>query len=195
MGWKEGHGLGPRLTFSKRNKLLQLLGIKPLSKDDIPDSNQKQKAVFPPPDTKILNASDRNERKRNDLHGLGWIGNETLEMALNRVRNTNQGKGMGDESKGLDLDEEEGEDSSFIKSIGVYGEEDDIRNSTLNLSNKERIGLGMDNEKDQNGSKSKSKSSDDLEGIDLNKGNRWRDGREVLKGFKVSIRSQVADEW
>lgn len=185
MGWREGHGLGPKVSFERRNKLLKMSGSSQVDLDQKPDfsTDSNSKNVFPPPDTPLFNSAQI--KVGENKHGLGWEGDESLEIALRRVRNQKVDPRHDD-------DEDEDDGDGFGMNFKVYEKGDDIRNSTLNARFRNHGDEG-NHEEIRNRFKGNGKR-DENDQRNL-KENKWRDGMNVMKGFRISLKREGEVVW
>lgn len=80
MGWRPGHGIGPKLTYEQRRKQ-DIRASAPLgTSDDLAsadDHDEAKKHLYPQRDTKVPVF-----RKKEDSHGLGYVPGLSLNDAL-----------------------------------------------------------------------------------------------------------------
>lgn len=193
MGWRPGQGLGPRVSFAKRIKMLAMLGM-PLSAEDKKDE-EASKHLWPPPDTPMPAFSTKNDSK-----GLGWISEgqgDGLGAALRRARaEEEQNKKPVNQSGGFGLGalevDSDGEDD-------VYASGTRIEDSTLNKRSAmqwndatERVMLGKANGADER--KSQPVKGSSSEKASSNDQNCWHDGRPMLPGFRIASSATLEEE-
>ena len=92
MGWRLGHGIGPRVTYAKRRQQDQLFStsVAPdAEKDD--DHEEAKKHLYPPRDTKVIIA-----KPKDNSFGLGYHPGLGL-------RDLNEPSGNGPSSKGPNI--------------------------------------------------------------------------------------------
>lgn len=79
MGWRPGHGIGPKLTYEQRRKQ-DIRASAPLgTSDDLApdDHDEAKKHSYPQRDTKVPVF-----RKKEDSHGLGYVPGLSLNDTL-----------------------------------------------------------------------------------------------------------------
>ncbi|KAN0061433.1 hypothetical protein ACQY0O_006280 [Thecaphora frezii] len=175
MGWKEGHGLGPRVTYSKRKRLLQLQNIGTAAALDSAAANEdenddeKDRHLFPPPNTKLMHLENKSDSK-----GLGWKHSSSLDELLVQARASRRDAEQGSVQRTrpmaiVDLDSDGEAD--------VFAEEADIQQSTLIHSRHGPAAVS----RGRNQPLARIKKASGTAGID-----KWRDGSKVIDGFKVA---------
>lgn len=191
MGWRPGHGLGPRVSFKRRNELLAMLG-KPVPTDELQDE-EAEKHMWPPPDTPMPAFSTKQDAK-----GLGWAGtgiNHTvsLDEALKRARAETGSKGGGGEKTegfGLGALEEDSDGEDDVYAVGNRRRESTLasRHTQKWASDSDRIVLGGKIEVEETRpelQRAKVQSSDNV----------WHDGRAVIAGFRIASKSIHKEVW
>ncbi|PKI86018.1 hypothetical protein MVES1_000098 [Malassezia vespertilionis] len=168
MGWKQGQGIGPLLTYKGREKLnalLQSLHLAPAHVQlmDVPVEAHNHK--FPPPDTQLIKLPDNRDHR-----GLGALvghGSSELQGVLAKFHSTKRPErtiGMS----GMDSDDED----------HVYGAPDRIEDSVLGRHEQMQIGGGTVPDKDM--------SIENYEHAFLTRKSisdaTWHDGRPLPKG-------------
>lgn len=192
MGWRLGQGLGPRVTFKRRNEMLALAGrdTSTLDKED----EEADKHLWPPPDTQMPVFNTKADAK-----GLGWRGESRgggLDEALRKARGekgreaTEAGaKKAGGFGLGALEDDSDGEDE-------VYASGNQIGESTLArgasskwLASKDRMVLG--------GAPAKTSAvvKQSLAQGEVGDDNVWHDGRAMIAGFQVASRTFAKEPW
>ena len=212
MGWKEGQGLGPRVTAARRAQLLaqyqQLSSSSSQSKLDdqankktstrVLQDEEAKKHLFPPPDTQLLLLDGKEDRR-----GLGYAVNKSMAMALEKVhsertvlRNSGDASGVtkrpGRARLGIDSDEEDDE-------LMGGDERADMRASTLG-DIPARGSLGAHDWRGANAAGSKSSFKLQVGGreetIRADEDDRlWSDGRPLPPGFRRAAQVQKQDTW
>ena len=190
MGWRPGQGLGPRVSFKRRNELLAMLG-KPVPKDEMQDK-EAQKHMWPPPDTPMPIFSTKQDAK-----GLGWTGNDhnvSLDEALKRARAETEsrpvvaGKMTGGFGLGALEEDSDGEDDVYA--VGNRREESTLasRHAQHWGTDSDRIVLGSNTETE--------KARPELEKARIESSdNVWHDGRAMIVGFRIASKSSEKEVW
>jgi G patch domain-containing protein 1 len=189
MGWRPGQGLGPRVTYKRRNELLTMLG-KSASSDEKEDK-EAEKHLWPPPDTPMPVFSTKQDSK-----GLGWSGQTqsvSLDEALRRARaegdsKTAAGKKTGGFGLGALEEDSDGEDDVYA--IGNRREESTLASGPNQRwdADSDRMVLGERTEK-------KEQRHKPLERAVETSDNVWHDGKAVLAGFRIASKSLAKEVW
>ncbi|CAD6888509.1 unnamed protein product [Tilletia controversa] len=208
LGWKEGHGIGPRVTRKRRDELRTLLAPRTAGagsgsgavdgsrgKDDgdeaIPSSSRA--LLYPPPDTPLM----RPPTASVDGRGLGWsapvglhdaVGQDTSQSfvtaGIANAKNKQRQRGFG-----ISVLEHDSDDEGEMGGNAVYATTDDIQASTLS----ERKGghkSGRHSSPEARRSNGKERAHAPKSGDDDEKENTWRDARPMPTGF---VRAKTKD--
>ncbi|PWN49000.1 hypothetical protein IE53DRAFT_388798 [Violaceomyces palustris] len=182
MGWKEGHGIGPRVSAAKRRRLAALQSFgKWQEEPDAERDDEGERHLFPPPDSKLMSFSTKNDRK-----GLGWTGKSSLNQLLSDVHAKEQ------PTAAKSLPAFEGIDRDSDEEVDVYSMSEDIRDSTLGKRRKAAPKYGEDGK--ESAKQPESHIAKSLLKSDPS-GNCWHDGRPVLKGFRIASVNAPVDPW
>lgn len=73
MGWRQGQGIGPRISWAARKAQAEKLGY-PLDKKDIDDDEERKKHLWPPLDQPLVLF-----KQKNDNEGLGFARRDRLD--------------------------------------------------------------------------------------------------------------------
>ncbi|KAL9936115.1 hypothetical protein V8E36_004957 [Tilletia maclaganii] len=206
LGWKEGHGIGPRVTRKRRDELRTLLAPRQTSseittaadEDDEPIPSTSRKLLYPPPDTPILRPPSSVPGR-----GLGWTAPLGLHEALGTQDASGKNSGFataglapGSSTKGkqrqqhgfgISVLEHDSDDEGEIGGDAVYAMADDIRMSTLNDRERSR---DRTRDADRRSHTTGKPSTGAQDAGDSNKENTWRDGRPMPTGF---VRARTKD--
>lgn len=132
MGWRDGQGVGPRITYEQRRRQSAELGLTlPEENDDLDDgTGEASKHYFAPLDRPlhivgaISGSSDRG-------WGLGYKPGPTMEQSLGRLHATSDAR----PTFALDKDDEDNvysdamtfENKNDNRKIEIFDEDDDFR--------------------------------------------------------------------
>lgn len=70
MGWRVGHGIGPKVTYEQRRRQVVLAHDITSDQKELPtteDHDEAKKHLYPPRDTKVPSFA-----RKDDKHGLGY---------------------------------------------------------------------------------------------------------------------------
>ncbi|KAK0529011.1 hypothetical protein OC834_003838 [Tilletia horrida] len=208
-GWKDGHGVGPRVTRRRRDELRALLmprgsssgtiaagrASKPTAADEdepsLPSSSRK--LLYPPPDTPLLRPASIAVEGR----GLGWTAPTGLHDALARDLPASgagsfgmpgtKAKASNQRARGFGISvlEHDSDDEGEMGGAAVYAESDDIRQSTLvDCEGMERRHARRSGpEQGERGTRKGEGKLREAEANDEGKENTWADGRPMPSGF------------
>ncbi|KAK0565884.1 hypothetical protein OC861_003545 [Tilletia horrida] len=199
LGWKEGHGIGPRVTRKRRDELRALLapGHASSSKhtldDPIPDSARN--FLYPPPDTPLITPPVAHVEGR----GLGWEAPVNLQQALTTsgsdasfatAGTADTKAGRAQRGFGISVLEHDSDDEGEIGGNAVYATVDDIHQSSLGKAELDRQRLGKTG-RDSSGRVPPARVAPGnqpaaAEYEEEDKENTWRDGRPLPAGFARS---------
>lgn len=198
MGWKQGQGLGPRVSAKRRRELMLLAKghIEPGpssqvfngASEDTKDE-EAEKHMYAPPDTSLPLFEDKK-----DTRGLGWVGPQSASSqanarsgaatnmadALKRAREEERGRKKAGGGFGIGALEQDSDDEDQ-----VYAQPHRIEDSTLARKDDDRIILGPSKTTSTSRQDTRkpyfttSKFTDDKE-------NTWHDGRPMIPGFKIA---------
>ena len=175
MGWKEGQGLGPRVTAAKRQRLLALQGVQT---QDEPDDPEMKRHLFAPPDTRITQTD-----RRNDRTGLGYKALTALRHLL-PSQSTSNSSGPPRQTSSNFPQIRQTHDVNSDDDSDIYADDSDMKDSAIgsrqslsqSLSRYEGSRLNdQDQVLDGQGRQSNVSRADNV----------WRDGRPVLVGFQI----------
>ncbi|KAE8268732.1 hypothetical protein A4X09_0g3610 [Tilletia walkeri] len=194
LGWKEGHGIGPRVTRKRRDELRHLLtprsanageGSRRVELDEaIPSSSRG--LLYAPPDTPLMRPATAPVEGR----GLGWTSPLGLHEALGQgsaqsfvTAGTADTKGkQRHRGFGISVLEHDSDDEGEMGAGAVYATNDDIRSSTLSQNTRREKPEGkVSPEVRRNGDKERSRGQKEAD--DQDKENTWRDGQRMPSGF------------
>lgn len=85
MGWRLGHGVGPRITYEQRKAQDALYGDTSSSLDD---DDEAKKHMYPPRDTRV-----HNFKRKDDSFGLGYIRSKGLTELVTDDSGSKPGSG------------------------------------------------------------------------------------------------------
>ena len=84
MGWRPGHGVGPRITWRQR-KIQDLVAagkpIYDINIEELDDDEEAKKHTYPPRDTPVIKLS-----RKGNTHGLGFVPEQGLRERLGEKR-------------------------------------------------------------------------------------------------------------
>ncbi|KLO19292.1 hypothetical protein SCHPADRAFT_898867 [Schizopora paradoxa] len=183
MGWRLGHGIGPRITYEQRKAQDTMYGDTSSSLDD---DEEAKKHMYPPRDTRV-----HNFKRKDDSFGLGYVPSKGLTELVRDSSgdkrdsgpNISAGFGLGAlndaDDDDVDFYDVDSNRNQSRRQVAYEGEED------------ERIVLGQRNKRDTGRQRPlpvHEKSVASVAGF-------FNDGTPVLSGFIVADKPVQEEKW
>ncbi|KAI0079117.1 hypothetical protein K474DRAFT_1705947 [Panus rudis PR-1116 ss-1] len=172
MGWRPGHGIGPRLTYEQRKAQDRAHGTSTTEDDD---DEEAKKHIYPRRDTPLVAAP-----RKDNAHGLGYTPGISLNESL----------GRGKEPQGPRLSAGFG-----LGALNDADEDDlDVYDSGLGSNARNRVAYDVHDD-DERITLGSSRNTNRQAGSRAPKGftQTFLDGTPVLKGFVLSDRPVVLE--
>ncbi|CAH7667314.1 hypothetical protein PPACK8108_LOCUS1728 [Phakopsora pachyrhizi] len=94
MGWREGQGIGPRVTYEKRKRLAIRIGVGMDPESDPEDNTERKNHLFAPFDRPMMPI-----RPWSGNSGLGYLNSHSSHLPSSSFRSSNVSLGKGSELK------------------------------------------------------------------------------------------------
>ncbi|KAH9851887.1 hypothetical protein C2E23DRAFT_757614 [Lenzites betulinus] len=184
MGWRPGHGIGPRITYAQRKR--QDSGFLDPSKEvdgGEDDVEEAKKHMYPRRDVPVITAP-----RKDNFHGLGYSPGMGLDESLGRGPSGKQAQGGPAISAGFGLGALNDADDD---DIDVYDTSGGLGRSRVAFDDT----LGEDDHHISIGSSSRRQDSAREPRVPPGITQTFRDGTMVLKGFNLSGKPVAEDRW
>ncbi|KAI9062765.1 hypothetical protein FKP32DRAFT_1593437 [Trametes sanguinea] len=184
MGWRPGHGIGPRLTYAQRKR--QDAGFLDPSKEvegDEDDVEEAKKHMYPRRDIPVITAP-----RKDNFHGLGYTPGLGLNESVGYRGNNQRQSGGPQIAAGFGLGALNDADED---DIDIYDSGPATRGSRVAFDEN----LGDDEQYISIGSSAKGKRSERESRVPPGITQTFRDGTPVLKGFLLSNKPVAEDRW
>ena len=187
MGWREGQGIGPRISAQARRRQAAEMGVQSTLEDDAEDE-EASKHLFAPLDRPLA-----LYEAKEDLRGLGSDAVQTLDQA---VRSSGKGKGRA-------VDDQPPKRRGPIGGafgIGALEDADDYADAdgrhgyrALHSMTVDDDDLGLDDGGDE--WSGRAKPSARKPSSKYVQAETFNDGTPVVRGFRLSASFQQPDKW
>ncbi len=200
MGWKEGQGLGPRVTAARRAELIRLYEQRASSAaatgekaaaETLRNDEEAQKFLFPPPDTQLLSYDGL---AKADRRGLGFQQSASMADLLRRVHEERRAVAQRPRpAAALDSDDDQGDAYADDDLMGTDEKAEMARSTLAGVGAYSRdVHVHGHGQKDRivlkNGVQDTAGRADEDDKV-------WADGRPVPAGFRRSLQPLQKDAW
>lgn len=187
MGWKPGHGLGPKVSWKRREQLRNLLGIG-REASDAEGEREAKNHLFPPPDTE-LSRPDVHQ----GVHGLGWDNKNkalTLSEALENARSQQARDNPRKSSSGFGISvlEQDSDNEDDVYATGEQWENSSLARRKNWASQIDKVVLG-DNTSNQTQALQRDEKMEEARTAS------WLDGTPLVSGFVMARETPGKDPW
>ncbi|KAI5122486.1 hypothetical protein M0805_001395 [Coniferiporia weirii] len=186
MGWRVGHGIGPKITYEERKRQLALSHLLPSALNDLEDTEDHEEAkrhLYPPIDTKVPFYG-----RKDNSYGLGYEPGMGLVDMVSAESGDKAGQGPNISAGfGLGALNDADEDD-----IDVYDRGSDRGNRRLAFDEEEedRTTMGFRNKRPP-----KDRPSSHLSRLMPGESTTFKNGMTCLPGFMVYEKPLVDEIW